>query len=124
MADFRLPIADCRFGLFQFHDAPGVHREWTSRLAIGNWKSAMDSLFFSFLYVWQGLFGCRPLWRMIKQNRHFFQVVQVCTGPDEDLVWLRGSATFEVDNFSDTEARRINSILAGREYRVANIYFL
>jgi hypothetical protein len=83
------------------------------KLAIGNWKSAIARSLFYLVHVWQGLFGGRPLWRVIKQDRHFLQSIQVGARLDQYLMSLRGGASLDLDNFTNIQTRGINTVLAG-----------
>ena len=53
------------------------------------------------IYVWQGLFGGRPLGRMIKQHRHFLQLIKFGAGLDQDFMSLCGRARLYLDNFTN-----------------------
>src|SRR6476660_2683424 len=76
------------------------------------------------IYVWQGLFGSRPRWRMIEQYRHFLQLIEFCTGPDQNLMRLRGVTRAYLHNLTYGQTRRINAVLASRQYEIAKLNFL
>src|SRR6185436_8078997 len=81
-------------------------------------------LLLSLIYVWQGLFGSRPRWRMIEQYRHVFELIQFRAGPDKNLVRLCSRARSYLHNLADSQPRRINTILAGRQDEIANFNFI
>src|SRR5258705_3735435 len=76
------------------------------------------------IYVWQGLFGSRPRRRMIEQYRHFLQLIEFRTGPDQNLMRLCGVARAYLHYLTYGERRRINAVLASRQYEIANLNIL
>ena len=51
-------------------------------------------------------------------------MVKLSAGLNQNLVGLRRSAVFNVDNFSHIQTRRIDTILPGCHYGVVYLYFL
>src|SRR5258708_19341101 len=75
------------------------------------------------IYVWQGLFGSRPRWRMIEQYRHFLQLIEFRAGPNQNLMRLCCVARVYLHNLTDSQTRRINPALATLQYVIPQFNF-
>src|SRR5689334_19373050 len=81
-------------------------------------------LFPGLFNIWQGLLGGRTLRSAIEQHGHLLQMVELCAGLNQNLMGLRCGPVFNVDNSSDVQTGRIDSVLPGRHYGVVYLYFL
>src|SRR4026207_1875097 len=89
-----------------------------------SYHSSLITRYLGFVYVWQGLFGSRPRRWLKEQPRHFRQLIQSRARADVDLVWLRGSAMLNFDNFADIKSGGIDSVLSGCKYVVSGLDLL